>query len=155
GDPGSRPRRARRRRAPPGDLQADDRRRPRARRPRHRRPRQHALPGRADPRSAHPARLAPLRLRRLPPVHGALGGRTAYPGLTCSDTVPAMNAEPAHAGKLRRSVGFWGLMFVSLGSIIGSGWLLGALQAAQVAGPASVLSWLLSAGLLSLLALTY
>src|SRR3569623_381486 len=32
-------------------------------------------------------------------------------------------------GKLRRSVGFYGLMFVSLGSIIGSGWLLGALHA--------------------------
>src|SRR3954471_4316591 len=60
-----------------------------------------------------------------------------------------------HAGHLKRSVGFWGLMFVSLGSIIGSGWLLGALQAAEVAGPASILSWLLAAGVLSLLALTY
>jgi amino acid transporter len=66
-----------------------------------------------------------------------------------------MSAEPARAGKLRRSVGFYGLMFVSLGSIIGSGWLLGALNAAQVAGPASVLSWLLGGALLSLLALTY
>jgi amino acid transporter len=56
---------------------------------------------------------------------------------------------------LRRSVGFYGLMFVSLGSIIGSGWLLGALNAAKVAGPASILSWLLAAGMLSLLALTY
>ena len=46
-------------------------------------------------------------------------------------------------------------MFVSLGSIIGSGWLLGALNAAQVAGPASVLSWILAAALLALLALTY
>jgi len=46
-------------------------------------------------------------------------------------------------------------MFVSLGSIIGSGWLLGALNAAQVAGPASVLSWLLTAGMLALLALVY
>ena len=46
-------------------------------------------------------------------------------------------------------------MFVSLGSIIGSGWLLGALNAAQVAGPASVLSWLLAAFMLSLLALAY
>ena len=35
---------------------------------------------------------------------------------------------------------------VSLGSIIGSGWLLGALNAAERAGPASVLSWLLAAG---------
>src|SRR5436309_2427235 len=56
---------------------------------------------------------------------------------------------------LRRSVGFYGLMFVSLGSIIGSGWLLGALNAAQVAGPASVLSWILAACMLALLALTY
>src|SRR4029077_12759826 len=54
---------------------------------------------------------------------------------------------------LRRSVGFYGLMFVSLGSIIGSGWLLGALNAAQVAGPASVLSWILAACMLSMLAL--
>jgi amino acid transporter len=62
------------------------------------------------------------------------------------------NAAPGH---LKRSVGLYGLMFVSLGSIIGSGWLLGALNAAQVAGPASVLSWLLAAFMLSLLALVY
>ena len=59
------------------------------------------------------------------------------------------------AGHLKRSVGFWGLMFVSLGSIIGSGWLLGALNAAEAAGPASILSWLLAAAMLSLLALVY
>ncbi|HXJ21046.1 MAG TPA: APC family permease [Polyangia bacterium] len=60
-----------------------------------------------------------------------------------------------HAGPLRRSVGFTGLMMVSLGSIIGSGWLLGALNAAERAGPAAVLSWLLAAVMLSLLALVY
>jgi amino acid transporter len=60
-----------------------------------------------------------------------------------------------HAGRLQRSVGFYGLMMVSLGSIIGSGWLLGALNAAERAGPASVLSWILAAGMLSLLALVY
>src|SRR6202171_3555918 len=59
------------------------------------------------------------------------------------------------AGHLRRSVGLHGLMFGSLGSIIGSGWLLGALNAAQQAGPASVLSWILAACMLALLALTY
>ncbi len=58
-------------------------------------------------------------------------------------------------GHLRRSVGFWGLMFVSLGSIIGSGWLLGALTAAQTAGPASILSWILAAAMLTVLALVY
>src|SRR5437764_6133001 len=60
-----------------------------------------------------------------------------------------------HPSGLRRSVGFYGLMFVSLGSIIGSGWLLGALNAAQVGGPASILSWILAACMLALLALTY
>ncbi len=56
---------------------------------------------------------------------------------------------------LKRTVGFWGLMFVSLGSIIGSGWLLGALNASQTAGPASLLSWLLAAAMLIVLALIH
>jgi amino acid transporter len=56
---------------------------------------------------------------------------------------------------LRRSVGFWGLMCVSLGSIIGSGWLLSALSAAQSAGPASILSWVLAAAMLTVLALVF
>src|SRR5258706_15638922 len=66
-----------------------------------------------------------------------------------------MSSEAASKGGLHRSVGFYGLMFLSLGSIIGSGWLLGALNAAKAAGPASVLSWMLAAAMLSLLALTY
>ena len=57
--------------------------------------------------------------------------------------------------KLRRDVGFWGLTFVSLGSIIGSGWLLGALLAAQVAGPASIISWLMAGAFLAVLALVH
>jgi amino acid transporter len=56
---------------------------------------------------------------------------------------------------LRRDVGFWGLMFVSLGSIIGSGWLLGALTAATHAGGASLISWVLAAAMLGLLALVH
>jgi amino acid transporter len=63
--------------------------------------------------------------------------------------------EDERPGGLKRAVGFYGLMFVSLGSIIGSGWLLSALNAARVAGPAAVLSWILAACMLSLLALTY
>ena len=46
-------------------------------------------------------------------------------------------------------------MFISLGSIIGSGWLLGALGAAQAAGPASLISWVLAAILLMVLALIH
>ncbi|WP_422934788.1 APC family permease [Sinomonas sp. P47F7] len=47
------------------------------------------------------------------------------------------------------------MTFVSLGSIIGSGWLLGALGAAKSAGPASIISWLLAAVLLLILALIH
>jgi amino acid transporter len=64
-------------------------------------------------------------------------------------------ADTRERSGLKRSVGLYGLTFISLGSIIGSGWLLGALNAAKVAGPASILSWVLAAGMLSLLALTY
>jgi amino acid transporter len=58
-------------------------------------------------------------------------------------------------GGLRRTVGFYGLMFVSLGSIIGSGWLLSALNATEVAGPAAILAWVLAAVMLTVLALCY
>ncbi len=56
---------------------------------------------------------------------------------------------------LRRDVGLVGLTFISLGSIIGSGWLLGALGAAQTAGPASLLSWILAGLILMVLALIH
>jgi amino acid transporter len=58
--------------------------------------------------------------------------------------------------QLKRTVGFWGLTFVSLGSIIGSGWLLGALNAATIAGGGgSLISWVLAAIMLMVLALIH
>ncbi|WP_138415382.1 APC family permease [Sinomonas gamaensis] len=68
-------------------------------------------------------------------------------------TQDLVHAHRGHA--LKRVVGFWGLLFVSLGSIIGSGWLLGALGAAKSAGPASLISWILAAILLVVLALIH
>lgn len=44
-------------------------------------------------------------------------------------------------------------MFTSVGSVIGSGWLLGALNATQVAGPAAIISWVVGAAAVMLLAL--
>jgi amino acid transporter len=44
---------------------------------------------------------------------------------------------------------------ISLGSIIGSGWLLGALTAAKVAGAAALVSWILGGLVLALLALVH
>jgi amino acid transporter len=70
-------------------------------------------------------------------------------------TATAQRPIAGTSRELKRAIGFWGLMFVSLGSIIGSGWLLGALNAAQTAGPASLLSWVLAALMLIVLALIH
>src|SRR5919201_1038241 len=63
--------------------------------------------------------------------------------------------DRTRTGYLRRDVGLMGLMFASLGSIIGSGWLFGALYAAQVAGPAALVSWGLGAAFVLILALVH
>lgn len=56
---------------------------------------------------------------------------------------------------LRRDVGLLPLFMVSMGSVIGSGWLLGTLNASKVAGPAAIISWIIGAILLIGIALTY
>jgi amino acid transporter len=76
-------------------------------------------------------------------------------GVTMSAPASSTAAAAGSGSHLRRTIGFWGLMFVSLGSIIGSGWLLGALGAAVTAGPASLISWVLAAAMLAVLALIY
>lgn len=63
--------------------------------------------------------------------------------------------DDASGGQLRRHVGIVGLLFASVGSIIGSGWLFGALNASQEAGPAAIISWALGAILILLIALVY
>ncbi len=57
--------------------------------------------------------------------------------------------------KLRRDAGVIGLLYASLGSIIGSGWLFGALHAAVQAGPWSILSWVIGAAAILLLAFVF
>ena len=56
-----------------------------------------------------------------------LGGMTGA-GITESDR------------KLRRELSFMQLLFLSLGGIIGSGWLFAVISAAGLAGPAVVVS---------------
>jgi amino acid transporter len=69
----------------------------------------------------------------------------------------AVTSETPHVTgqHLRRDVGLVSLTFISLGSIIGSGWLLGALTAAQVAGAASLISWILGGVIIAILALIH
>jgi amino acid transporter len=57
--------------------------------------------------------------------------------------------------RLKREVGLLPLFLVSAGSVIGSGWLLGALNASEAAGPAAIISWIVGAILLIGIALIY
>ena len=56
---------------------------------------------------------------------------------------------------LRRDAGRTGLLFASLGGMIGSGWLFGALNAAKIAGPASLISWVIGGIAVMLLAFVF
>jgi amino acid transporter len=69
----------------------------------------------------------------------------------------ATDVRPSQADKphLRRDIGMVGLLFAGVGSIIGSGWLFGAMNAAQLAGPAAIFSWLIAAVMIMLIGLTY
>jgi len=57
--------------------------------------------------------------------------------------------------EMKRDIGLIGLTFISVGGIIGSGWLFGPLLAVQQAGPAAILSWIIGAGAMFILAITF
>jgi amino acid transporter len=57
--------------------------------------------------------------------------------------------------RLRRDIGLLPLFMVSAGSVIGSGWLLGTLNASKAAGPAAIISWIIGVILLIGVALIY
>jgi amino acid transporter len=73
-------------------------------------------------------------------------------------SVTAERSESGGGGggpRLRRDLGVVGLLFTGVGSIIGSGWLFGALDAATTAGPASILSWALATVMILLIGLCF
>ncbi len=57
--------------------------------------------------------------------------------------------------KLRKSLNTWDLLFLSLGGIIGSGWLFAAFAASGLAGPASILSWIIGGIIVLIISLNY
>ncbi len=59
------------------------------------------------------------------------------------------------AGKLKRDLNLFDLFFLGIGSIIGSGWLFAAQKAAVSAGSWSLVSWIIGAILIILVALVY
>ncbi len=67
-------------------------------------------------------------------------------------STPAL--ELGKSSNIKRSIGLVQLTFIGISSIIGSGWLFGAFHSAKIAGPAAMLSWIIGAFALLLIALT-
>jgi amino acid transporter len=71
----------------------------------------------------------------------------------------ATNIEQGPAGgenrHLRRDIGRIGLLFAGVGSIIGSGWLFGAMNASIIAGPSAVFSWIIAGVMIILIGLSF
>ncbi|MDG3010234.1 APC family permease [Rhodococcus sp. D2-41] len=66
-----------------------------------------------------------------------------------------MAAAQAEDHKLRKELGFWSLVAAGVGSVIGSGWLFSTMYAAQSAGPAALISWVIAGALMLMIALVF
>lgn len=69
---------------------------------------------------------------------------------TVTEQRPQRDAEGLHRG-----VGFLGLLWSSEGSVIGSGWLFGALTATSIAGPSALIGWVIASLIVLVLALIH
>src|SRR3954449_11274622 len=79
-----------------------------------------------------------------------------WPVAEAVGTSPGATAVPIPGRRgLRRDIGFIGLLWASGGSIIGSGWLFGAQGALATAGPAAIISWVIGAVAILMLALVH
>ena len=68
---------------------------------------------------------------------------------------PAGRTAVLDAEGMDRGVGFFGLLWSSEGSLIGSGWLFGALTAATIAGPSALIAWGIATVIMLVLALIH
>jgi len=72
-----------------------------------------------------------------------------------TSTAVGTRTTAAEGKELKRDVGLIGLAWASMGSIIGSGWLLASNNALIVAGPSAIYSWVLGAVAITILALLH
>jgi amino acid transporter len=70
-----------------------------------------------------------------------------------ADAVTAQDSAVLEDQHLRRTMGVWQLTAVGFSGVIGSGWLLGAMYAANAAGPEAIIGWVVGGGALMLIAL--
>src|SRR3954467_3667570 len=112
----------------------------------------------APPSLRRPYDAGAARFARPTPGYLRLDERTALM-TTLSRHRPVQPGPSEGSGsettKMRRDIGVIGLLFASVGSIIGSGWLFGALTAAQLAGPAAIISWVIAAVMIMLIGLVF
>ena len=66
-----------------------------------------------------------------------------------------MSQKNRESPVLQRQVGLVSLTLIAAGGILGSGWLFFPLLTAQLAGPASIISWMIGAGAMLLVALCF
>lgn len=55
----------------------------------------------------------------------------------------------------KKKISLFSLVMLTLSSLIGSGWLFGSWEAAKVAGPAAIISWVIGAVVIGLIAFNY
>ncbi len=69
-----------------------------------------------------------------------------------TNKVDTVSGDDPH---LKKEFGTVGLLFTAIGSIIGSGWLFSSLHASGLAGPASILSWVVGTIMFLFIGLAY
>jgi amino acid transporter len=61
------------------------------------------------------------------------------------DALPVEGAYEASDAHLKQDIGLFGMIALAVSIQVGSGWLLATLAAASLAGPASIITWVLGA----------
>ena len=75
-----------------------------------------------------------------------------------SDTVDGLPAEGAYEASdahLKKQISLFGLIALAVSVQVGSGWLLATLAAASLAGPASIITWVLGAVFFGIIGVTW
>jgi len=72
-----------------------------------------------------------------------------------TSTTATPHSDAGSGERLTRKLGVIGLLFASVGSIIGSGWLFGAMEAASTTGPSAILSWAIGGVMIAFIGLVF
>jgi amino acid transporter len=71
------------------------------------------------------------------------------------NATPGPDSRVSEDSHLRQRLGYWSLVATGIGSVIGSGWLFSAMYAAQTAGPAALIAWVIGGAVMLAVALVF